>query len=49
MIAPAFVHVGQGFPKRLIGPATGLVLGLACAVMLGIWRAFAARRQLRHA
>lgn len=45
-IAPAFVHVGQGFPKRLIGPASGLVLGLACALMLGTWRAFAARRRL---
>jgi hypothetical protein len=49
MIAPAFVHVGQGFPQRLIGPGSGLVFGLACAVMLGIWHAFAARRQLRHA
>lgn len=49
MLAPVFVSAGQGFPKRLVGPTTGLVLGLACAVMLGIWRVFTARRQLRHA
>lgn len=49
IVAPAFVHQRAPVPNRVIGSGTGFVLGLACAVMVGIWRVDAARRQLRHA
>ncbi len=49
MVAPALVHNRAPVSNRLIGSGTGLALGLICAVMLGFWRLFAARRQLRHA
>ncbi len=48
MVAPAFVHVAPHTPNRLVGSGTGLALGLACAVLLGLWRAFTALPRLRH-
>jgi hypothetical protein len=49
MVAPAFVHQRQPVPNRLVGSGAGLLLGLVCAVLLGLWRSLTARRQLRLA
>lgn len=50
MSAPSYVHRHNGhFPNVMKGSGAGLVLGFACAALLGSWRTIAARRQPRHA
>ena len=42
-----FARLG-GMPNHLIGSGTGLVFGLLCAVLVGVWRTVTARQQLTH-
>jgi hypothetical protein len=48
MMAPVFVHESAPIPNRLIGLGAGLAVGLACAILLGLWRQLAARQELRN-